>query len=73
MLILTRRVKESLLIGDNVVITVISVNKNQVKLGINAPNETPVHRAEIYKRIIEDKGSIISLSKKQKQEIKNGP
>ena len=51
MLILTRKIGESLLIGDNVEITVLSVRCNQVKLGVNAPKEVSVHREEIYQRI----------------------
>lgn len=51
MLILTRKIGESLLIGDNVEITVLSVRGNQVKLGVNAPKEISVHREEIYQRI----------------------
>ncbi|ABN73753.1 MULTISPECIES: carbon storage regulator CsrA [Actinobacillus] len=51
MLILTRKIGESLLIGDNVEITVLSVRGNQVKLGVNAPKEVSVHREEIYQRI----------------------
>lgn len=55
MLILTRKVGESLLIGDEVEITVLSVRGNQVKLGVNAPKEIAVHRQEIYNRIKETK------------------
>lgn len=51
MLILTRKIGESLLIGDNVEITVLSVRGNQVKLGVNAPKNISVHREEIYHRI----------------------
>ncbi|WGE89957.1 carbon storage regulator CsrA [Actinobacillus arthritidis] len=51
MLILTRKIGESLLIGDNVEITVLSVRGNQVKLGVKAPKEISVHREEIYQRI----------------------
>ncbi|MDP8078871.1 carbon storage regulator CsrA [Phocoenobacter skyensis] len=53
MLILTRKLGESLLIGDNVEVTVLSVRGNQVKLGINAPKEVSVHREEVYKQINE--------------------
>lgn len=55
MLILTRRVSESLMIGDDVTVTVLGVNGNQVRLGINAPKQTPVHREEIYQRIQREK------------------
>ncbi len=51
MLILTRKIGESLLIGDDVEITVLSIRGNQVKLGVNAPKEIAVHREEIYQRI----------------------
>lgn len=51
MLILTRKIGESLIIGDDVEITVLSVRGNQVKLGVNAPKEIAVHRQEIYERI----------------------
>ena len=51
MLILTRRVGETLIIGDDVTITVLGVRGNQVRLGINAPKNVTVHREEIYQKI----------------------
>ncbi len=51
MLILTRRVGETLMVGDEVSVTVLGVKGNQVRLGVNAPKDVAVHREEIYERI----------------------
>jgi carbon storage regulator len=51
MLILTRRVRETVMIGDDVAITILGVNGTRVRVGINAPKAKPVHRWEIYQRI----------------------
>lgn len=55
MLILSRRINEVLHIGDNVTLTILSIQGNQVKMGINAPKEVPVHRSEIYQQIHQPK------------------
>jgi carbon storage regulator len=51
MLILTRRVGETLMVGDDITVTVLGVKGNQVRLGVNAPKDVAVHREEIYNRI----------------------
>ena len=56
MLILTRRLQESLIVGDNIKVTVLSIKGNQVRLGIDAPKHIEVHREEIYNRIQQNGG-----------------
>jgi carbon storage regulator len=56
MLILTRRVGETLMVGDEVTVTVLGVKGNQVRIGVNAPREVAVHREEIYERIKAEEG-----------------
>ena len=56
MLILTRRVGESLMIGDEVNVTVLGIKGNQVRIGVNAPKDVAVHREEIYQRIQQETG-----------------
>jgi len=62
MLILTRRVGEKLVIGENVVITVLGVKGNQIRIGIDAPPEVDVHREEIFKRILKEREELDGTS-----------
>lgn len=55
MLILTRRIAEKIIIGDDIEVTVLGVKGNQVRIGVNAPQEVPVHREEVAQRIDKEK------------------
>jgi len=57
MLILTRRVGETIRIGDDIEVAVLGVKGNQVRVGITAPKETPVHREEVYRRIADERAT----------------
>ena len=75
MLILTRKLNESIIVGDNIEITIVELDKGHVRLGIKAPKDITVHRKEIYQRIQEEnikaatskKTELLRLTKKWKQ------
>jgi len=61
MLVLTRMYDEKIVIGDNVVITIVEIRGNKVRIGISAPKDVPVHRGEIYDLITEKRGENTTL------------
>ena len=63
MLVLTRRVGETLIIGDDIRVTIVDVHNGQVRLGIDAPKSVPVNREEIYDRMNREQGYTVSLAK----------
>ena len=60
MLILTRRVGETLMIGDDVTITILGVRGGQIRVGVNAPKNTAVHREEVYEKMRKENAAVAS-------------
>lgn len=71
MLALSRKIQESIIIGDNIEITILAISKDQVKLGINAPKSVPVHRKEIYIQIQEENKEAVNMNKNVLEQLKN--
>ncbi|MFV2046282.1 carbon storage regulator CsrA [Metabacillus sp. YM-086] len=71
MLVLTRKIKESIKIGEDIEITILSINGDQIKLGINAPKDVEIHRKEIYLSIQESNTEAASISSNILNEIMN--
>jgi len=69
MLILTRRVGETVMIGDDIAVTVLGVKGNQVRVGVNAPKEVSVHREEIYERIKREEQTGVSTRRVGSSEV----
>ena len=56
MLVLSRKRDESIIIGDNIIVTIVDIRGDKVRLGINAPEDVPVHRQEVYEAIQRERG-----------------
>lgn len=60
MLVLTRRSGESLMVGDDITVTVLEVRHDQVRIGIDAPRSVPVHRREVYEQVIRENATAVA-------------
>jgi len=73
MLVLSRQRDESIIIGDNIVITVVDIRGDKVRLGINAPTEIPVHRQEVYEAIQRENQRASGTTGEEFAQTQNGP
>ena len=73
MLVLSRQRDESIMIGDNIVVTIVDIRGDKVRLGINAPTEIPVHRQEVYEAIKRENLRSARLDPTEAQAIGRGP
>ena len=73
MLVLSRQRDESIIIGDNVVVTVVNVRGDKVRLGIEAPREIPVHRREVYEAIQRENRRGAAIQPDEARQIGDGP
>lgn len=73
MLILTRKVGETIKIGDNIEVTVLGVKGNQVRVGVNAPREVPVHREEVYEKVKRETGGQVGVGGKLRSAPASAP
>ncbi|MDX1963983.1 MAG: carbon storage regulator CsrA [Pirellulales bacterium] len=69
MLVLSRQRDESIIIGDNIVVTIVDIRGDKVRLGINAPSEIPVHRQEVYEAIQRENQRSSRLDPKDAQQL----
>lgn len=72
MLVLTRKVGEAIVIGNDVVVTVLEVRGGQIRLGIGAPRSLSVHRAEIYQQVIAENRAAVESSEADADQVKSG-
>jgi carbon storage regulator len=73
MLVLTRRTGESLVIGQEVVVTVLEVRSDQVRIGIQAPREVQIHREEIYRQVVEENAAAVASSARTRELLRRRP
>lgn len=71
MLVLTRKVGESIIIGDNIEVKIVAIDGDQIKVGINAPNDVKIYRDEIYKAIQEENRQALNVETSLLDELKN--